>query len=179
MKIRILKRLFGKNESAKNKERKRNEKAKKEQYEIMPNFREQFALLPNIIKAILIPEDTKPESGASVQEHAAAKSIAEKEAKTATSNEKVKDIYTRIQTTKNRNYEIIWLLQANEGAQYKSIDELIENYREVKDCESYRGMSVNYASNGKLYEISPLGEQDLAGLAKKLESGKNTPNEAH
>ena len=39
----------------------------------------------------------------------------------------------------------------------------------MKDSDAYRGMSVSYAQKGELREISPLDEQDLEGLAKKLE----------
>lgn len=173
----ILKWFFRRKERSKNKKTKETEKAEKEQYEIMPNFRNKFLLLPTVIKAAIIPEDTTPYNTPSVQDHAAAKSIAEKEARAAHSSDRVKDVFTRIQTTKSRNYEIIWLLRTDEDVPYKSVGELIESYNNVKDRDAFRGMSVNYASNGKLYEISPLHEQDLAGLAKKLESGKKAGDE--
>ena len=156
--MRILKWFFGK-----------SEKPKKKQSETMPNFKKIFALLPKIINATIIPDDTKTQDVPSVQDRAAAKSVAEKEAKTATSNEKMKDVYIRIQTAESKSLEIIWLLQTNEDVPYKSVRELIESYKNVKDSDSYRGISVNYASEGKLREISPLNEQDLDGLAKKLE----------
>jgi hypothetical protein len=39
-------------------------------------------------------------------------------------------------------------------------------------------MSVNYDFNGELHEISPLTEQDLEGLARKLETGKSAEGKA-
>jgi hypothetical protein len=59
--------------------------------------------------------------------------------------------------------------QADEDVPFKSVRELIESYRNVKDSDSFRGMSVNYAHKGSLHEISPLNEQELEGLAQKLE----------
>ena len=165
----ILHRLYGKKEKEK-KERGKQEKEKREKWGKMPDFKKIFCSLPNIVNAAKSkPRDIETQHVPSVQDCADAKSAAEKKAKTATSIEKVTDIYTRIQTTKSRNYEIVWLLQTSEDVPYKSVCELIENYRKVKDRDSYRGMSVNYAFEGKLHEISPLNEQDLDGLAKKLE----------
>jgi hypothetical protein len=176
MKMRILGWLLGKNEKGRGKNEKgqgKTEKTKNDQYVIMPDFRRLFAALPNIIKTTAIEQkDTKMQDALSVQEHAAAKIVAQREAKTATSKEKVRDVYTRIQTAKSKNVEIIWLLQTNEDIPYKSLSDLIGGYQKVKASDSYRGMSVNYASNEKLHTISDLTEEDLEGLAKKLESGE-------
>lgn len=172
MKMRILQWLYGKKETEK-REKKKQEKEKQEKYKKMPDFKKIFCSMPHIVKAADIePTDIETQHVPSIQDRATAKSASEKEAKTASSNEKIKDVYTRIQTTKSRNYEIVWLLQTNEDIPYKSVCELIENYRNVKDRDSYRGMSVNYAHEGKLHEISPLSEQDLEGLARKLEPSK-------
>ncbi len=178
MKMRILHWPYGKKEREK-KEKEKQEKEKQEKYNKMPDFKRIFCSLPHIVKAANIkPRDIETQPLPPVQDRAAAKSASEKEVRTATSNEKVKDVYTRIQTTKSRNYEIVWLLQTNEDVPYKSARELIENYRNVKNHDSYRGMSVNYAHKGELHEISPLGEQDLAGLIKKLEPEEKGESEA-
>ena len=166
--MRILHWLYGKKKREK-KEKRKQEKIKQEKLEKMPDFRKLFASLPSIIKATIIPEDMETQHAPSVQDRAEAKGIAEKQVKDSASKNKVDEVYARIETAKSKNLEIIWLLQTNEDVPYKSVCELIENYRNVKDRDSCRGMSVNYASKGKLHEISPLNEQDLDGLAKKLE----------
>jgi hypothetical protein len=169
MKMRILHWLYGKKEREK-KEKKKQEKEKRERYERMPDFKRIFCSLPNIINAAIFkPRDIETQNVPSVQDRADAKSAAEKKIKAAASKNKVDDVYARIQTTKSRNYEIVWLLQTNEDVPYKSVRELMESYRNVKDSDSIKGISVNYVSEGKLHEISPLNEQDLDGLAKKLE----------
>lgn len=172
--MRILSRLFGKNRKGRHKKEEdwkgKNEKWRYEQYDIMPNFRRDFLSLPDIIKATAIePEDTKKQNVPSVQDRTAARNVAEKEAKAVTCKEKVKDVHTRIQTAKSRNMEIVWLLQTNKDIRYKSLSDLIRGYGSVRASNSYKGMSVNYASDGELHEISPLDERDLEGLAKKLE----------
>lgn len=162
--MRILPRLYGK------KEREKKEKKKQEKWGKMPDFRKIFVSLPNIIKATIIPEDIKTQNDPSVQDRADAKSAAEKETKAAASKNKVDDVYARIETAKSKNLEIIWLLQTNnEDVPFKSLSELVEHYRNEQDSDSHKGISVNYASEGKLHEICPLNEQDLDGLAKKLE----------
>jgi hypothetical protein len=168
MKMRILHWLYGKKRGEK-KEKERQEKEKQEKYEKMPNFRKVFVSLPNIIKAVLIPEDIETQHDPSVQDRAAAKSVADKATKATADKNKIDEVYTRIETVKSKNLEIIWLLQTNKDVPYKSLRELIESYRNVKDDDSYRGMSVNWAQKGKLHEISPLNEHELDGLAKKLE----------
>jgi hypothetical protein len=146
---------------------------KKEVYEKMPDFRRLFDLMENVIDAKKAePKEKEIPNLTALQDLAAAKNVAEQETKAAASKEKINGVYERIQTAKGRNLEIIWLLQANKDFPCKSLTELIENYHNLKDSDSHGRMSVNYASHGKLYEISSLSEQDLAGLAKKLESGK-------
>ena len=167
--MRILHWLYGKKKREK-KEKKKQEKIKQAKLEKMPDFRKLFASLPSIIKATIIPEDVETQHVPSVQDRAVAKGVAEKEVKATASKNKVDEVYTRIETAKRKNLEIIWLLQTNEDVPYKSLTELIENYHNLKDSDSHGKMSVNYASKGKLHEISPLNEQDLDGLAKKLEN---------
>jgi hypothetical protein len=138
----------------------------------MPDFKKDFAAFPDEIQAGIIEEKDRPESIKSKQAFsdrtANAKKISDKEAKTASDSYKAKgdDVHTRIQTAKSRNYEIVWLLQAHKDIPYKSLRELVEGYKAVKGNKSYRGMSVDYICEGELYEISPLNEQDLEGLAK-------------
>jgi hypothetical protein len=175
MKMGILSWLYGtsgrekRERNGQEKEKRKQEKAKREKYEKMPDFKKLFASLPRIIKATIIPEEIEKQHVPSAQDRDAAKSAAEKKTKAAACKNKVDDFYARIETAMSKNLEIIWLLQTNEDVPFKTLGELIENYGNVKDNDSYRGMSVNYASKGKLYEISPLNEQDLDGLAKKLE----------
>ncbi len=155
------------------KEREKREKKKREKYEKMPDFKKIFCSLPNIIKAATVkPKDIETQHVPSVQDRAAAKNDAEKKTKTAASKDKTDDIYTRIETAKSKNLEIIWLLQTNEDVSFKSLRELIENYRNEQDSVSIKGISVHYVSEGKLHEISSLNEQDLDGLAKKLEGNR-------
>lgn len=159
----ILSRLFG----------------KKEEYEKMPDFKRIFDLMENVIDAkIAEPEDEEIPDIASLQERAVAKSVAEQETRAAASREKINEVYGRIQTAEGRNMEIIWLLRTNKDFPYKSLTELIENYHNLEDGDSRGRMSVNYASKGKLHEISPLNEQELAGLAKRMESGRKVKSEA-
>jgi hypothetical protein len=138
---------------------------KNEKCETMPDFRKVFLSLPNTIKATKIPP--KIENAPSVQDRTAARVVAENKAKKATSEEKVKEVYARIQTARSRNKEIVWLLQTDKDFRYKSLNDLIENYANLKDTDLYRGMSVNYVSDGELHEIYPLCVQDLEGLTKK------------
>jgi len=160
-KMRVLRWLFG-----------ANVEEKYERYERMPDFRKNFVSLPDIVKATKIQSvDTHMQNVVSVQERAEAKDNAERETRAAISKEKVLDVYSRIQTAKRRNKEIVWLLQVDTDIRHTSLNELIASHRNLKDAESYRGMSVNYSSEGKLHEISPLVGQDLEGLAKKMESG--------
>jgi hypothetical protein len=172
MKMRILDWLYGKKEGESKKKKKQEEREKQKKYEKMPDFKKLFASLSNIIKATIIPEDIETQHVPSVHDRADAKSAAEKKIKAADSKNKVDDVYARIETVKSKNLEIIWLLQTNEDVPYKSLSELIEDYGNVKESDSYRGMSVNYVCKGKLHEISPLSEQDLDNLAKKLECQK-------
>jgi len=170
--MRVLQWLYGKKEREK-KEKKEKEKEKREKFEKMPDFRKIFCSLPNIVEATISkPREIETRPTTSVEERAAAKSAAQKEAKAEASKIKVDDIYTRIVTAKNKNLEIVWLLQTDKDVPFESLSELIENYRNAKDSDLYRGMSVSYAHKGELREISPLNEQDLEGLAKKLERSK-------
>jgi hypothetical protein len=172
MKMRILDWLYGNKEREKQ-EKKKQKKEKQEKSEKMPDFRRIFCSLPNVVKSkFLKPGDIETQHFPSFQDRADAKSAAEKELKAAVSKNKADDVCARIQTVRSKNLEVVWLLQTNEDIPYKSLKELIEGYRNVKDKDSYRGMSVNYASGGKLHEISPLHEQDLDGLAKILECQK-------
>ncbi len=168
MKMRILDWLLGKTEKGQGK----TDKTKNDQSEIMPDYITLFAALPNTIKATAVEQkETKTQDALSIQEHAAAKIVAQTEARSATVKEKVKDVHTRIQTAKNRQMEIVWLLQADKDIPYKSLSDLIRGFENAKDSASYRGMSVNYVLNGNLHEISALDGEDLEGLAQKLESG--------
>lgn len=166
MKIKLLSWLLG------------DEKKGKKEESPMPDFKADFAALPDKIQAGIIEEKDRSESIKSEQalsdRTAKAKEISDKEAKTVSDSYKAKgnDVHTRIQTVKSKNYEIIWVLQTDENIKYKSLNELVEGYKAVKGNKLFRGMSVNYISEGKLHEISPLNEYDLQGLAKKLESGK-------
>ncbi|RJP16706.1 MAG: hypothetical protein C4520_17900 [Candidatus Abyssobacteria bacterium SURF_5] len=161
--MKFLKWLFGPNQEGKN-----------EKYEKMPNFKKIFASLPDIVKATAIPpDDSKRENDATAQERDAARCVAEDEARAAVSKDKVQDVYIRIQTAMNRNKEIIWLLQTDREISHKSLNDLLQTYRKMKDSDSYKGMSVNYGSAGELHEISSLNERDLEGLAQKLEGKKN------
>jgi len=170
--------LYGKKEREK-KEKKQQEKENRERYETMPDFKGIFSSLPNIINAAIHkPREIEPQNVPSVHDRVAAKSAADKKTKAAASKDKVDDVYVRIETAKSKNMEIIWLLQANEDFPYKSLTELIENYHKLKDVDSHGRMSVNYAYKGELREISPLNEQDLEGLANKLESGKKVKSQA-
>jgi hypothetical protein len=153
------------------------EKGKKEKYEKisdkMPDFRKVFLSLPDIVKATILPPDDPKEANApSSQERDAARLSAENEAKAATSKEKVDIVHARILTAIGKDKEIVWLLQTDKEIQHKSLDDLLKSYRNMKNSDSYRGMSVNYDFDGKLHQISPLTEQDLEGLARKLEMGK-------
>ena len=170
--MRILHWLYGKKEREK-KEKKKREQEKQKRYEKMPDFKRIFCSLPNIINAAIFkPRDIETQNVPSVQDRADAKSAAEKKIKAADSKNKVDDVYARIETAKSKNMESIWLLQTNEDVPFESLSELMENYRNMKDSDSYRGISVSYAHKGELREISPLNEQDLDGLAKKLECQK-------
>jgi len=159
MKMRILSWFFG---------------DKKKEKRSMPDFKKDFAAFPDQIEAGIIevkdrPESIKSEKGRT-DRAAKAKKGSDKEAKTASDSYKarVDDVSIRIQTLESKNYEIVWLLLADENIPYKSLNELIEGYKAVKGNKSYRGMSVNYICEWEWYEISPLNEQDLEGLAKKL-----------
>jgi hypothetical protein len=156
-----------------------DEKGKNERYEKMPDFRKVFLSLPNIVKAAIIPtDDSKAANAPSVQERDAAKRSAENEAIAATSKEKVTEVLTRIQTAIHRDKKIVWLLQTDKEIPYESLSDLLRSYRSIKNSDSYRGMSVNYDFDGELHEISPLTEQDLEGLARKLETGKSAEGKA-
>ena len=173
--MQILRRLYGTSGREKRerkrhrKEKRKQEKAKREKCEKMPDFRKLFASLPNIVKTTIIPEKMETQKVPSVQDRGAAESAAKMEAKKEASKDKIDNVYARIKTARSRNLEIIWLLQIDEDVPFESLTELIEGYRNVKDADSYKGMSVNYVSKGKLHEISPLNEQNLDDLAKKLE----------
>lgn len=157
--------------SGKMKKRKK-EKATKKKDERMPDFRAIFASLPNIINATIIPENTSTQHAPSAQDRADAKSAEEKKTKAAASKIKIEEVYARLETAKSKNLDIIWLLHTNEDVSFKTLPELIENFRNAQDRDSIEGISVNYVSKGKIREIYPLNEQDLDGLAKKLESNK-------
>jgi len=178
--MRILSWFFG------DKKKKKKKRDKKKEERPMPDFKKDFAAFPDEIQAGIIEEKNRPETIKSKQglsdRTAKAKTTSDKEAKTASDSYKAKgdDVYTRIQTVKSKNYEIVWLLQkTDKNIQFESLNELLECYRALKGNISYRAMSVNYVSEGKLYEISPLNEHDLEGLAQKLESGKKVEREAH
>lgn len=166
MTMQILHRLFGK------KKRKKKGKETREKYKQMPDFKKIFASLPDIINATIIPENTSTQHAPSAQDRADAKSAEEKKTKAAASKIKIEEVYARIETAKSKNLEIIWLLHTNEDVSFKTLPELIENFRNAQDRDSIKGISVNYVSKGKIREIYPLNEQDLDGLAKKLECNK-------
>ena len=54
----------------------------------------------------------------------------------------------------------------------------MKSYRKIKDRNSFRGMSVNYALKGELHEISSLNELDLEGLVRQMESEKKIESKA-
>jgi len=135
----------------------------------MPDFKKVFLSLPDIVKATIIPPDDPKETTApSSGERDAARLSAENEAKAATSREKVDIVLARILTAIRKEKEIVWLLQTDKEILHRSASDLLKSYRNMKDRDLCRGMSVNYNFNGKLYEISPLSEQDLEGLSRKL-----------
>jgi hypothetical protein len=168
MKMRILGWLFGKRESE-NKEKEKQKNETQDKYEKMPDLKRIFSSLPNIVKPTNIKsEDLKMQHSPSIQDRADAKSAAEKETKMAVSKNKVDDVYARIETAKSKNLEIVWLLHTNEDIPFKSLSQLMKNYRNIQASDSIKRISVNYVSEGRLREISPLDEQDIEGLVKKL-----------
>ncbi len=148
-------------------------KEKNEKHEKMPDFKNIFLSLPNVIKTTIIPTDAaKTDEMSFARKRDAAKQAAESEAKAANSRYKIAEVHTRIQTAVRRKKEIVWLLQTDKETPHESIGELLKSFRSMKSSDSFRGMSVSYDCNGELHEISPLTEQDAEGLARKLEMGK-------
>ncbi|RJP18702.1 MAG: hypothetical protein C4520_13995 [Candidatus Abyssobacteria bacterium SURF_5] len=140
----------------------------------MPDFKMLFLSLPDIVKPTTVPtEDATAAAPSSKARVAAARCSAESEAKAATSREKVNMVHARIQTAIQKHKEIVWLLQADKEILHGSLNDLFKSLRNLENSNSCKGISVNYVSDGKLREISPLTEQDLAGLARKCETEKS------